>query len=121
MVVRYHWGLGVGHVYSHTRTTSGESAKDMDPRRTLVPAQDTHPASHVEPVTAGQVPSTTEEQPIVHAELESDGDDVDHNLRGVQDDKWEESDDDGQPSNSGYPSDDDEQMAMEEMYGFDSD
>jgi hypothetical protein len=74
-------------------------------------------------MTSGQELSA---QPIVHAELESDGEgdselDVDHNLHDVQDDEWAESDDDGQLSNSGYPSDDDEQMAMEEMYGFDSD
>lgn len=74
MVMRYHWGLGVGHVYSHGRT-AGRATAPSNPHDSDAAVEDVPPN---EPIVAEQL------------EVGSDIDDPEFGFQNHDDDMGED-------------------------------
>jgi hypothetical protein len=99
MVMRYHWGLAIGHIYSH-----GQAATIAD-----TSTQDLHPTTTLEEET-DQVPA------LVDHMNEPDAEDAEFSLESLEDDLGE-ADAESEEEHEG-DSDDDEQLAIwHDMYG----
>lgn len=88
MLMRYHYGLGVGHIYAHSAST--ENAPE-------------HNLQNLESEEVGSKLPVDDVRVKDVLELEQEGDDIDFGS-------------DSEDSNGGE-TDDDELLAMDEMYG----
>ena len=103
MLLRYHWGLGVGHVYSHVRESSEHNDESITPQ--VLPMRGLHDDASV------HVSSS------VHAGTERDNFDDEFSLVDRDGLGWESEDIDGDGSDDGSRSETDSMMY--EMYGSD--
>lgn len=101
MIMRYHWGLGVGHVYTHARS-SGTSDRSQ--------------AHYFE---SQDIEATEDETGNIHP-TENDPDNPEFGLENREDDGWDTDEAEDGDSNSLHPdfSDDDILIAMNDMYGL---
>ena len=105
MLLRYHWGLGIGHIYSHVRDNSRVNSSD-----------DTHPP----PVQSRAQKNTPRTHVIVGTSGGSEGDpNTEFSLNDPDALAWEE-----QSGNEAVSEEEDESdndlFATYEMYGYDS-
>ena len=115
MVMRYHWGLAVGHIYTHAQMTSRvEQSKNGSTS-----------ATHDGDMDWDAMPTTSGSIMLAAEDFQEDGSDKDsqqaeQELSGYNDDELEyadllSGDDDGEgPEDC---SDDDMLLAMDDMYG----
>jgi len=96
MLMRYHWGLGVGHIYSHVQRANGPSAPT-----------DTQTTS-----TAADEDSVNEEPPDDDIASDAENPELGFDNRG---DDWT----DIEEGSENEPEEEDEIIvAMDDMYGF---
>ena len=101
--MRYHWGLGVGHVYSHKSSPSSINTSPCLPS----------------PGNTGRVPPELHDPAPVHnQEDDTDGDDLEHCMMDRDADAW--LDLGLQEENDSSSKDDDYDLERHEMY-FDDD
>jgi hypothetical protein len=103
MVVRYHLGLGVGHIYAHHQSS--------DAVHPSVAPQEQNNDEEVEVCTSGVSEGGTSGCDRMDDGYSSDPDDEDW-----QDENEDESEDEGEDE-IGNSSDDEEILAIDEMYG----
>jgi hypothetical protein len=102
MLMRYHWGLGIGHLYSHGKTTGNSTASTA----TSSSAQ----ASNAEPTETEQVSVRQDHQ------SDSDVEDPELGFENREDDYLGEEDVVSEDE-LGVESDDSGLLAMDDMYG----
>jgi hypothetical protein len=110
--MRYHWGLGVGHVYSHGQNAAGNSSTSTTAMQTVNIGADTS--------------SVHEGIPEWRQQGQDDGSDTENPELGFDnggdDDDWidlREEDYEGELSGVDDEDEDEELMvAMDDMYGF---
>jgi hypothetical protein len=121
MLMRYHWGLAVGHVYTHQRKSDaavGESRRnDMSPRSNNAHSPDEDngsPGDHESHMSGGSHPGT--EVPNIWTELEYEDDEQEYELDESDDDScdWDEESGDEDSSDC---SDEQAALDLDEMYG----
>jgi hypothetical protein len=108
--MRYHWGLAVGHVYTHSQTTS----KITNPDKSTSTTHNVGLDSDAMPIASGSAAApdldTFQEDGSDVEQLEADDDDLEYvDLTDHDEAEDEEPADDF--------SDDDMVLAMEDMYG----
>jgi hypothetical protein len=104
MVMRYHWGMGVGHVYSH-----GQAVVPNTSATTQIPNITTDANSVNEAALEPQIPNQ---------DCESDGEDPELGFNNCEDD-WTDSEEDLEDELNRVEEDEDEQIfAMDDMFGF---
>jgi hypothetical protein len=120
MLMRYHWGLGIGHVYAHdivaNGVTDGSLSKSTAEEPVILAGLD------VELETQGSAPEPLHVCPTDDADGSDDSDDPELGMENRDDDNWD-SDDDGDEEleEDPYGSDEDTFLSREEMYGQDFD
>lgn len=108
MIMRYHWGLAVGHVYTHGRTAA-----------LIISSTETQPpsSSTVECDVEEEIESADPGPPHLRLNYESGSDDLDFGFENRQDDDLDDDDLDGDLDDVDVFSDD-ELIAMDGTYGF---
>lgn len=107
MIMRYHWGLGIGHLYSHGQSAGVATASNQ----TNNTATDSY---SYEPVTEANLDLQV---PNYENDYESDVDDPELGFENRDDDLGEE---EGSEDEPGVEYDDELLVALDDMYGFDA-
>jgi hypothetical protein len=113
MIMRYHWGLAVGHTYTHCHAADAASAlmgssssPDHEDTEGAL-AEDTYPAS-----------SSRQDMDVAEDESSnSDAENLELGLEDLEDVDFEYDEESGGEGERD-PSDDETFIAMDEMYGF---
>jgi hypothetical protein len=104
MLMRYHWGISIGHLYVQDRAASTtKDTLDLELSECMAIEQ---PLVHEERNAAE-----------IDREIGLDADQEELELRNREDDKWEDVEVFGDEDEQAEESDDDVTMAMDEMYG----
>jgi hypothetical protein len=118
MLMRYHWGLAPGHVYTHTSNTTAPAATMQAPN-SVAPStyNNLDTSTSTAPMAAGTSSSTNEFSTLYHLELEmdEDGDYPEFGFENRQDDLIGEDEFDKE----GYDDDDEGEEGGDEFMGMD--
>jgi hypothetical protein len=105
MMMRYHWGLGIGHTYSHA-TTAGSSAA---PVSAAEPLED-------DPTPESDITNVLRDISLPQNEKNLDHDDPELGFENRQDD-WVDAEEDDEEEGSMDGTGDEELLEFSSMYG----
>jgi hypothetical protein len=117
MLMRYHYGLGVGHTYSHSSSRRYGQCTTAEPQDTNAQNSDPELPEHEDHDMAGEIttniPPGSGEIEIGEPDSEPEGDESEHGESSDDD----SSSSDGQHEETEEHISDEQLLAMDEMYG----
>lgn len=117
--MRYHWGLGVGHVYSHQDNTAEPTASSAS--ATMGSASSTTGQPQNQPGVSEEHTDATDEDCSVAIRPVDGEDSLEHSLENIEDDFLDVDDPRHGIHEDNEGLEDDVQEMLEEMFGPDED